>query len=96
MDPLEVLGLAEQHQVRVAAGADEREGAQQVAVGEVLAGGDELTLVLRTALGVEPAPRRVDLQEGVLDEMARRASSLDDTSPGLEAVGLAESGCRTG
>ena len=39
-------------------------------VGEVLAGGEELALVARAALRVEAAPGRVDLQEGVLDEMA--------------------------
>ena len=37
--------LREQHQVGVAAGADERERAQQVILGEVCAGGGELALV---------------------------------------------------
>ena len=68
VDPLEVLGLAEDHQVGVAAGPDERERAQQVAVGEVLAGRDELALVGGAALVVEPPPGGIDLQKGVLDE----------------------------
>ena len=46
VDPLEVLGLGEQHQLGVAAGADQREALQQMSVGEVLAGGHELELVL--------------------------------------------------
>ena len=72
VDPLEVLGLGEDHHVGVAAGADQREGAQQMILAEVLTGGDELALVL-LALGVrEPAPGGVDVQERVLDEMARR------------------------
>ena len=44
---------------------------QQVAVGEVLARGHELALVAARALVVEPAPRRVELQERVLDEVPR-------------------------
>ena len=79
VDPLEVLGLAEQHQIRVAAGPHERERPQQVPVGEVLAGGDELALVRGAPLVVEPAPGRIDLQEGVLDEMPYRHQSIDDT-----------------
>ena len=49
--------------------ADERERLQQVVGAEVLAGGEELALVLGAALGIPPAPRRVHLQEGVLDEV---------------------------
>ena len=40
-------------------------------VGEVLARRHELALVLLPAPRVQPAPGRVDLQEGVLDEMTR-------------------------
>ena len=42
---------------------------QQVAVGEVLAGGHQLALVLGAALGVQAPPGGVDLQERVLDEV---------------------------
>ena len=70
VDPLEVLRLAEQHQVGVPAGSDKREGPQQVAVGEVFTGCDELPLVRRAAVVLEPAPSRIDLQKRVLDEMA--------------------------
>ena len=69
VDAVEVLGLGEQHQLGVAARADERERLQQVPVGEVLARGHQLALVLRAALGVQPPPGRVDLQERVLDEV---------------------------
>ncbi len=69
VDAVEVLGLGEQHQLGVAARADERERLQQVPVGEVLAGGHQLALVLRATLGVQPPPRRVDLEERVLDEV---------------------------
>ena len=69
VDALEVLGLGDQQQLGVAARADEREALQQVPVGEVLAGGDELALVLLAPLAVQPPPGRVDLQERVLDEM---------------------------
>ena len=72
VDPLEVLGLAQQHQVSVPARPNEREGAEQVTVGEVLAGGDEFALVLGAAFLVQPAPGRVDFQEGVFDEMSYR------------------------
>ena len=54
VDALEVLGLGEQQQLGVAARADQREALQQVPVGEVLAGGDELALVLLAL----PASRR--------------------------------------
>src|SRR5438105_12217154 len=78
VDPLEVLGLAEDHQIRVAAGPYERERAQQVTVGEVLARSNELALVRGALLVVTPAPRRVDLKERVLDE-ATRGHQVDDT-----------------
>ena len=70
VDAVEVLGLGEQHQVGVAAGADERERCSRWSVGEVLAGGEELALVGRPPVGVQPPPGRIDLQEGVLDEVA--------------------------
>ena len=71
MDAVEVLRLGDQQQLGVAARADEREALQQVPVGEVLAGGHELALVLRALLVLEPPPRGVELQERVLDEVAR-------------------------
>jgi hypothetical protein len=40
-----------------------------VAIGEVLAGGDELALVGRPAVVVEASPGRIDLQKGVFDEV---------------------------
>jgi hypothetical protein len=43
-----------------------------VAVGEVIAGCDELPFVGGTALVIEPALGRVDLQERVLDESPLR------------------------
>jgi hypothetical protein len=46
VDAVEVLGLGEKQQLGVAARADQREGLQQVPLGEVLAGGEELELVL--------------------------------------------------
>ena len=55
VDAVEVLGLGDQQQLGVAARADQREGLQQVAVGEVLAGGQELALVLRA---LPPLSRR--------------------------------------
>ena len=70
VDALEVRGLGEQQQVAVAAGADGGEGAQQALGGEVLAGGQELALVLGP-LGVgQAAPGRIHGEERVLDEMA--------------------------
>jgi hypothetical protein len=51
VDAVEVLGLGDQQQLGVAARAEEREGLQQVPVGEVLAGGQELALVLCALLG---------------------------------------------
>ena len=70
VDAVEVRGLGEQHQVRVAAGADQREGPQEALGAEVLAGRDELALVPRALLSVQPPPRRIDLQERVFDELA--------------------------
>ena len=69
VDALEVRRLREQHHVRVAARADRRERAQQPLAREVLAGGDELALVLGPLVGVQATPGRVDLEEGVLDEV---------------------------
>jgi hypothetical protein len=57
-----------------------------VAVGEVLAGGDEFALVLGSALVFEPPPSRIDLQEGVFDEMPYRHQSTDDTDGGERAL----------
>ena len=71
VDPVEVLRLGDQQQLGVAARAHERERLQQVPVGEVLAGGVELALVLRALLVREPSPGGVELQERVLDEVPR-------------------------
>ena len=62
---------------------DERERAQEVPVGEVLAGRDELALVGCTALVVEPPPGRIDLQERVLDEVAdgHQQTMIGDRNP---------------
>ncbi len=46
VDAVEVLRLGDEQQLGVAARADQREGLQQVALGEVFAGGEELELVL--------------------------------------------------
>src|ERR1039458_1844540 len=80
VDAIEVLRLGDQQQLRVAARTYQREGLQQMAVGEVLAGGVELALVLRALLVIEPAPGGVELQERVLDEVPR-AHSLIIASP---------------
>ena len=72
VDALEVLGLGEDHHVRVAARADQREGAQQMVLAEVLAGGDELALVLVALLVGQAPPGGIDLQERVLDEVTSR------------------------
>ncbi len=71
VDAVEVLRLGDQQQLGVAARAHQREALQQVPVGEVLARGRELALVLRAALAVQAPPRGVELQERVLDEAAR-------------------------
>ena len=78
VDPVEVLGLAEQQQVRVPARADQREGPQQMAVGEVLAGSRELALVRGALLGVEPAPGGIHLQERVFHEVPAGHRGFDD------------------
>ena len=59
-----------QHQVRVAAGADQRVCAQETVGGEVLAGGLELALVRLPLGGGQAPPGRVDLQERELDDIA--------------------------
>ena len=69
VDAIEVLGLGDEHDLGVAAGAHEAEGLQQMVGAEVLAGGEELLLVAPARVGVEAAPGRIDLQEGVLDEV---------------------------
>jgi hypothetical protein len=69
VDAVEVLGLHDQHQVGVTTRTDERERLQQVIGAEVLAGGGELALV-PGALGLrKPAPRGIQLEERVLDEV---------------------------
>ena len=70
VDRVDRLADHPQHQVGVAARADQRVGAQEVVLGEVGAGGGELALVLGALRGVEPAPRRVELQKGELDVVA--------------------------
>ena len=71
VDALQVLRLGHQQQLGVAARAHQREGLQQMPVCEVLARGQELALVLLAGRIVAPPPRRVELQERVLDEVAR-------------------------
>ena len=71
----------QQQHVGVAARADERERTQQMAVGEVLAGGDELALVGGAPFVVEPPPGGVDLEEGVLDEVADGHENVHDRRP---------------
>ena len=78
VDAVEVLGLGDEHEVGVAAGADEREALEQMVGAEVLAGGEELALVLRAPGAVLAAPGGVDLQERVLHEMTV-AHGIQDT-----------------
>ena len=59
-----------EHQVGVAARADQRVGAQEAVGAEVFAGGGELVLVARPLGGGQSAPGRIDLEERVLDEVA--------------------------
>ena len=61
---------ADEHEVGVAARADQREGLQQVvgAKSSQAARNSRLSCARRSAS--QPAPRRIDLQEGVLDEVA--------------------------
>src|SRR5919202_642412 len=70
VDAIEVLGLGHEHQVGVAARADQGEALQQVVGPEVLAGGEELLLVDQALVGVQAPPGGLDLQERVLDEVA--------------------------
>src|SRR4051794_41879567 len=70
MDVLERRALAEQHQIRVAPGADRRIRSQRAVLGEVLAGRQELGLVGRPLLGGPSAPGGVELEERELDERA--------------------------
>ena len=70
VDAIEVLGLGDEHDLGVAAGAHEAEGLQQMIGREVLAGGEELLLVAPARIGVQAAPGRIDLQEGVLHKVA--------------------------
>ena len=80
VDAVEVLGLGDEHQVGVAARADEaRSACSRWSAREVLAGGEELALVRRALGGVQPAPGGVDLQEGVLDEVTLRHVTDDDS-----------------
>ena len=69
VDPLKILGLTEQQHVRVAAGSDEREGTQQMTIGEILTRSEKLALIRGPLVVVEPAPRGVDLKECELHEM---------------------------
>ncbi len=69
VDAIEVLGLHDQHQLGVRARTYEREALQQVVGPEVVAGGQELLLVL-CALGLrQPPPGGIELQERVLHEV---------------------------
>ncbi len=70
VDRVEARGDRADHQVRVAARADERVGAQEVVLGEVVAGRGELELVAGALGQLPPAPGRIDAQERELDVMA--------------------------
>jgi hypothetical protein len=61
VDSIEVLGLRQDHEVGVAARPDERKRPQQVTFRKVLAGGDELPLVLGPLLVLEPTPGGINL-----------------------------------
>src|SRR5437016_6582699 len=76
VDALEVLRLRDQQQICVAARADQREGLQQMPVREVLARCQQLALVLLALCPIEPAPGGVELQERVLDEVARAHATI--------------------
>src|SRR5581483_9811632 len=54
----------------------ERKALQHVSVGEVLAGGDELALVLLALLVGQTPPGGIDPQERVLHEVARAHSAI--------------------
>ena len=70
VDRVERVGDHPQHQVGVAARADQRVRAQEMVLGEVGAGGGELALVLGALGRIEPAPGRIELQKGELDVVA--------------------------
>ena len=77
VDPLKILGLTEEQYVRVAAGSDEREGTQQMTVGEILTRSEKLAFIRGPLLVVEPAPRGVDLEECELHEMTCGHANYD-------------------
>ena len=70
MDRVEAGGDRADHQVGVAARADQRVGAQVVVAAEVLERGGELALVLRALVGAPAPPLGPDLEERELDEVA--------------------------
>ena len=78
-------GPAQQHQIRVAARADERKGAEEAVGREVVAGRHELALVPRALVCGQAPPGRVDLQERELDEVSVHASKVivAPRAPGL-------------
>ena len=63
VDVLEGGALGQQQEVRVAAGADGRVGAQRPILGEILAGGEELPFILRARLGITALPGGVELKK---------------------------------
>ena len=69
MDRLEPRAGGAQHQIGVPARPDQRVGAEEVIVGEVVAGGRELALVAGSLVRVEAPPCRVQAQESELDEV---------------------------
>ena len=89
MDPLEVLGLAEQHQVGVAARADQREGAQQVASAK------SSQAAMNSRLSLAPASSSSRRQAGstfrnvYLTKWRVRHGVDDSKKPGLPVTGLA-------
>ena len=70
MDPVKVFAFDRDHQVAVAADADERKGLKQVIGAEVLAGSKKLFLVGEPLHGIEPLPSRIDAEKCVFDEVA--------------------------
>jgi hypothetical protein len=70
VDALEVRRLRKQQHVGVAPRAHEGERPQEPLGREVLAGGQELALVTRPLVRIEPPPGGIDFEEGVLDEVA--------------------------
>jgi hypothetical protein len=87
VDRLQVHRLREQHQVGVAARADEAERAEQVVLGEVGAGRGELALVLRALLRILAAPGRIELQERVLDDVAAGHFQKDSAAVRCDTCG---------